>query len=98
MVDATHSTIHCITDPVPGLDRNLTVGTRGCLNGQALSECERLSGRGMEVRKVATEMLDEKDEMADFNTDYDQSSASEEDELLTGISRQAVEGGDAILP
>ena len=42
--------IKCVTPPVPKLDSKLDVGQRGCLG----KSCQRLSGRGMEVRTLKT--------------------------------------------
>ena len=43
--------IKCVTQPVPKLDDNLNVGQRGCVG----KSCQRLSGRGMEVRSLKTQ-------------------------------------------
>ena len=43
--------IKCITQPVPKLDDDLEVGQRGCVG----ESCQRLSGRGMEVRSLKTQ-------------------------------------------
>ena len=51
VTSATATQLKCVTEPVPKLDKQLDVGQRGCVG----KSCQRLSGRGMEVRTLKTQ-------------------------------------------
>ena len=51
VISAKTTELKCVTPPVPKLDDKLDVGERGCVG----KSCQRLSGRGMEVRTLKTQ-------------------------------------------
>ena len=51
VTSAKATELKCVTEPVPKLDKELDVGQRGCVG----KSCQRLSGRGMEVRTLKTQ-------------------------------------------
>lgn len=55
---ASRFEILCLTSPIPGIDSDLKIGFRGCVNGTSGSDCIRLSGRGVQKSKLSDAVLE----------------------------------------
>ena len=57
--------IQCVTSPIPGIDPELNVGIRGCVNGTSGTNCIRLSGRGVQKSKLPEALIEAADGLQD---------------------------------